>query len=319
MGRVLLLVLGLATVVASWLVTCRLWDYREKAAGIAYLEDRAFETLTLITAGTGTAYENPRRLGPASAIGFGPRVIVVDAGRGVAEALRYAEIPVSQPEAVLLTSLLPENTLGLDDLLFTGWLAPREQPLRLVGPTGTRALAEALQRAHQSGAAAWRDGIGLPAAGGRIEVVEVADGWSETRDGLSVQAGDVGAEPLPQLAYRFEAGGRSIVVSGSGPDPDRLARFAEGAWVLAAEGFHSESVDLAIEAGAPDPDRLRREAALHRGLLEVGRIADRAGVLALVLTRLRPPPLADSQYTEPIEAIFEGRVVVADEADEFRP
>ena len=32
-------------------------------------------------------------------------------------------IPVHQPNTVLLTSLMPENTVGLDDLVLTGWIA----------------------------------------------------------------------------------------------------------------------------------------------------------------------------------------------------
>ena len=40
-----------------------------------------------------------------------------------------------------LSSLLPENTVGLDDLLLTGWLDGREAPLRVVGPAGTAEFA----------------------------------------------------------------------------------------------------------------------------------------------------------------------------------
>ena len=54
--------------------------------------------------------------------------------------LRAAEIPLAQPSAVCLTSLTPENTVGLDDRLLTGWLAGRSQPLRVGGPPGTAAL-----------------------------------------------------------------------------------------------------------------------------------------------------------------------------------
>ena len=112
----------------------------EGAAGFAPIEPRSFESLTLVTAGTGGAWETPQRLGPVLAVGLGQRVALVDAGRGVAEALRAAEIPLTQPTAVYLTGLAPENTVGLDDLLLTGWLAGRDQPLRVVGPPGTRAL-----------------------------------------------------------------------------------------------------------------------------------------------------------------------------------
>lgn len=320
LGRLLLLLLALLTVVGSWFVTCQLWDYQKIASGVAWLEPRQFETLTLITLGTGTAYENPNRLGPSSAIAFRDQIVLIDAGRGVAEALRMAEIPVSQPTVIFLTSLMPENTVGLDDLLFTGWLAPRQRSLRLLGPPGTRALADGLLLGHGRG----RDGLGgaldLPEAGGLFEVTEIDGQHYEERLGdLSVAAARVTEEPLPQFAYRFSVGAKSIVVSGAGAGADALANFASGAWVLTAEGFLQDSVDQAIAAGVDDPERLRREAALHRDLSEIGTVAQRAGVLGLVLTRLRPPPLFDRQYESPVAEHFEGRIAVADDGDEFRP
>ncbi len=322
LGRVGLLAFGLLTVIGSWYVTCQLWNYREIAAGVVWLDTREFEALTLVTVGTGSAYENPRRLGPATAIALGREVVLVDAGRGVSEALRGAEIPLRQPSAVYLTSLLPENTVGLDDLLLTGWLSPREVPLRLVGPPGTAAFAEGLAAAHLAGRDALERELELPAAGGAFAVEEVVDRFAETRGELSVRAERVERDvpgALPQLAFRFEVGPKSIVVSGVGPDPEALGRFAEGAWVLVAEGFLKNAVDMAIEAGSDDAERLRREADLHLDLEEVAAIASRAGALGLVYTRLRPPPLFDSQYTEPASQHFGGQIAIAEDGVDFVP
>jgi ribonuclease BN (tRNA processing enzyme) len=164
---------------------------------------------------------------------------------------------------------------------------------------------------------AFADAVGVPVAGAAVEATEAGDGWNETRDGLAVRAGAVSERPLPGLAFRFEAGPATLVVSGTGPAPDRLAEFARGAGLLATEGFFRESVDLVIEAGDPDADRLRREADLHLPLPEAGAVAARAGVPLLVLTRLRPPPFFDEQYRTAAGAGFDGRVVVAGECDSF--
>lgn len=319
MGRVLILALGIATLVGSWVMTCQLWRYRDVSAGVAWLEPREFERLSAVTLGTGSAYENPQRLGPATAIALGDLVVLVDAGRGVAEALRKAEIPVQQPARVFLTSLLPENSVGLDDLLLTGWLAPRQEPLVLMGPPGTRALAEALLAAHAPAISMLETRVGLPARGAALDVTEVGDGWSMQLGEITVSAAAVGRDALPGLAYRFEASGRAIVVSGAGPERRALTALARGAAVLVAEGFHAESVEMAIDAGAPDPERLRAEAALHMPFLEVGKVATDAGVPLLVLTRLRPPPLFDAQYDDPLESVFHGRVQIAGDGDTFSP
>jgi ribonuclease Z len=316
-GRLLVLALGVFSLFASGFLVWAMWRYQALARDVAWLEDQRYPTLTLVTAGTGSATENPSRLGPVSAVGLGSRIVLVDAGRGVAEALRRCLIRPSQPDTVLLSSLLPENTVGLDDLLASGWLAGRAGPLRVVGPPGTRALAESVVAAQAPALRALGDTVGWPAPGATIEAVDAEDGWSEAREGLSVRAGAAGATPLPSLAWRFEAGPVTLVVSGSGPDPAALAAFARGAGLLASEGFFRESVDLVIEAGDPDAERLRREADLHLPLPEAGEVAAQAGVPLLVLTRLRPPPFFAEQYRTAAGERFDGRVVVAGECDSF--
>ena len=326
MGRVLILAAGVATVISTWYVGCQLREYRRVAAAIAWIPPARFERLTAVTLGTGTAYENPRRAGPAVAIGWGDGVVLVDAGRGVAEALRRAEISVAQPAAVYLTALLPENTVGLDDLLFAGWMARREAPLRLVGPPGTAELAEGLARGHAAGRRAL-DAAGLAPGGAPFEVVEVAGERFEERvaGGLRVRAGRVdpagiGAAAGPvRVAYGFAAGGREAVVAGAGAAGEALAAFAGGASLLIAEGFSGEAVERAIEAGAEDPGRLRREAELHTDVAEIAAAAERAGVGGLVLTRLRPPPLQRAQYRDPAARHFAGPIAVAEDGDRFVP
>jgi hypothetical protein len=132
--RVIGLLAALAVGIVSWALTCAAWRFDEVAAGVRPLEPRRFEHLTLITLGTGGAHEDHNRRGPATAVAVGERVLLVDAGRCVAESLRVAQIPVSQPDTVLLTNLLPENTLGLDDLLAMAWIDGRREPLELRGP-----------------------------------------------------------------------------------------------------------------------------------------------------------------------------------------
>jgi len=316
-GRLLLLAFGLVALLGSCVLLYQQLRFRRLAADVAWLENRRFEHLALIAVGTGSAYENPRRLGPVSAVGFGSRIVLVDAGRAVAEALRACSIRPSQPDTVLLTSLLPENTVGLDDLLYTGWLSDRRDPLRLIGPPGTRALADALAAAHAAGGAAEAGALGIASEGARFEVLEVGDGWSEERDGLGIRAGATGTQPLASLAWRFEADGRVLVVSGSGADPEPLGRFASGSGLLATEGFFRDSVEAAIQAGSGDAERLRREADLHLPLPRAGAAAARAGVPLLVLTRLRPPPLFDAQFRTAAGAGYGGVVEVAHDCAEF--
>lgn len=317
--RLILMLLFVAIALATWLEHCAETRYRRIAAGVEALPARRYDDLSVVAVGSGGSYENHDRFGPCIAVGFGDRIALVDAGRAVAEGLRAAGIPVAQPDTVLLTNLLPENTVGLDDLLLTGWLAPRSRPLRVVGPPGTGALVRSLRAAHRVGIEAQARALGLALEGASVEVLEIEDGWSEDFDGMRVRAGALPGGPLPALAYRFEAGGRSAVVAGTGWAPEALVEFARGAGLLVHEALHMASLQAVIEAGADDPDFLRREGALHTTLAEVGGLAQRAGVEALLLVRLRPPPVFARQYERRVAQDFAGRVVIAEDGAEIRP
>lgn len=311
-----LLVLGVA--VASWVVTCGTWRIQRVAGGVVPLDPRHFGQLTVVTVGTGGAYENPDRGGPATAVALGEEVLLVDAGRAVSEGLRAARIPVAQPGTVLLTSLLPENTVGLDDLLLTGWLEGRAAPLTLVGPPGTASLAERLAAAHRRGVEARAASLALPASGAAFEAIEVGDAWSARRGEIEVRAAALPGGPTEALAYRFEARERAAVVGGHGWGADALLALASGADLLVHEAADVPPPELAGELGVA-PERLRREAELHAQIADVGTLAQRAGVATLALVRMRPPPAYDLQVTQRIADRFDGRVVVADDGDELRP
>jgi ribonuclease Z len=312
------LVLGVVSF--SWMMTLGAWQFQNVAARIVPIETRKFAELTVIAVGTGGAYENPARGGPATAVAFGERVVLVDAGRGIAEGLRNATISVAQPDTLLLTNLLPENTAGLDDLLLTGWIQGRSEPLRVIGPVGTAALVDGLLAAHAGGIAARREALALPPGGVAVVVSEIEDGWSLEEGGLRVRAGALPGGPLAALAYRFEAGERSAVVSGTGWAEDALVDFSRGADLLVHEAAFIPDPEIAEKIGVEeDPDRLRREIALHTRLEDVGGLATRADVKKLVLVRLRPPPVYDIQITSEIDDSYDGRIVIPEDGDEIKP
>ncbi len=312
--RVVLFLFLILFGIVSWSATCAAWRFDEVAAGVRPLEPLHFPRLTAVTVGTGGAYENPARRGPATAIAKGRDVLLVDAGRSVAGALRAAEFPVYQPDLILLTSLLPENTVGLDDLLFTSWLSERETPLRLVGPPGTKALANHLLLAHSVGLQAMATGLGMPAVSA-FEVEEIAGGWTGSLGEISIRAGDMPGGPTPGLAYRFEAGGRSVVVGGPGWAPDALAEFARDADLLIAEAVSVPSIEVAAELGIEDTTRIEYEARLHTPIESIGAVARRANVQSLALVRLRPPPVFDAQITGIVGNDYDGSVIIADDGD----
>ena len=318
--RLFALILAAVVLAGGWAASCVIWRTAEMGGLVGPLEPRHFEELTVISVGSGSPYENPERLGPSTGIAWQQTVALVDVGRGVAEGLRLSKIPVSQPSHVFLTSLMPENVMGLDDLLFTGWRQDRATAVRVIGPPGTRAFVAGLVEAYAQSRAALGEALGLPDAGIRVEVVEAREGWELDWEGLKVQAAEVEGGPLPALLWRFEAGGRSVVVSGVGWGDERLVSWAQGADLLVHEAVYVPLPEDIEEAGVvADPERLRLEALIHSSLLDIGALATRANVGTLVLVKMRPPPMWDLQVTSHVSRTFSGRIVVAADGDEIVP
>jgi ribonuclease BN (tRNA processing enzyme) len=321
MNARILVIAALAGILAvGWVAAFVIYRAAEIGELVSPLEPRAWDQLTVIAVGTGGGYENPERMGPCTGVAWANRVVLVDVGRGVPESLRRAKIPVTQPSIVLLTNLLPQNTMGLDDLLFTGWLLDRPQPLRVIGPVGTETFVRSLLAAHATG----REGLGsalpLPAEGIEVEVTEVVGEFSEEIDGVVVRAGALPGGPVPALAWRFERGSTDVVVSGTGWNEDALVDFARDADMLVHEGVYIPPTEDLEDAGViANPERLEREAAIHTSLLEVGALAARARVGSLVLVRLRPPPFFAIQISMIVSESYDGRILIPEDGDSLTP
>lgn len=319
-ARLILAAVLFSFLAVGWVGACVMLRAAEVGELVMPLEDRSFKGLEVVTVGTGGPYENPERLGPVTAIGWGSDILLVDAGRGTAEALRQSGIPVSQPRTILLTNLLPYNTMGLDDLLFTGWLVGREERIQLIGPRGTRKFAESLLAAHKRGSDAHGSHLNLPPDAVQLDIIEAKDGWSEERDGLSIRAGELQGGPTPSLAWRFDYEGKSVVIAGMGWDEEGLINLAMGVDMLVHEAVYVPPPEDIEDAGIiADPDRLRREAALHTSILDVGNLAKRARIGTLVLVRMRPPPFFDLQVKMIVDDHFDGTIEVPADGDSFYP
>lgn len=313
------LLVGMLVLLAAIWALAFLSKHFERAAGaVAPLDEIEPQALSIIVVGSGGTFENPERGGPALLAGRGKDLALFDAGRGVSSGLRRAVVPVRQPRAVFLSSLLPENTAGLDELYVQGWLDGRAAPLVVYGPKGTQALVDALLLAHRPGAEVQARAFALAPEGGSIEARELAEGAEVALGTLRVRAFALVGGPLPALAYRLVDGERALTFAGASWDETALVRAAERADLLATEGVYHGSLAQAAQAGA-DVAQLREEANLHVALEEVGGIAARARVRGVLLTRLRPPPAFHYQYEDLVEQSFRGPVRIAEDGETLTP
>lgn len=314
--RTLLLLVGLAGLVVVWGLSWVSKHIEHVGSGIAPLQDRVFDGFQVITLGTGAGQGNPHRRGPAVGFAFREKLILMDAGAGVVEAMRLAEIPPDQPTMLFLSSLLPENLAGLDDLLVAR--SQIEAPeLTILGPTGTEDLVSRIWSAHRDGLVAQAEVMALDPPRPPI-VSELKEPKMLSNGELEVTWEDMGAGPIEVFAYSVRHNEKTVLLSTRVFDPERILDLGLGADLWIHGAMVREAMEAAIEAGA-DSEQAKEAAQYLTALEDVGELATQMEARAVVLTRLMPPPIFAFQYNRLVGETYSGRVAVASDGQVFTP
>ncbi|MEW6489730.1 MAG: MBL fold metallo-hydrolase [Thermodesulfobacteriota bacterium] len=246
--------------------------------------------LEVTTVGTGTCVPRLDRGGPCVLVRAPGACLAVDLGLGSLHGLLRSGVAHRDLDGVFLSHLHPDHVAELASLLFASNYddEPRCRPLILAGGPGLGDFLGGLSGAF---------GTWLQPREYDLDLREVAPGGEAALGELRCRAGAVRHLPS-SLAWRFERGGRSAVVSGdTGPSPE-LEDFARGADLLV------------LEASLPPS----AEMAAHLTARQAGELARRAGVGRLVLTHFYPAAEAVDPAVFAAEAFGRAVVVATDGA-----
>ena len=262
--------------------------------------------LIVLLLGTGYPRPDPEHAGPSTMVIAGDAWFVVDAGRGATMRIAATELKYANLRGVFLTHLHSDHTAGLPDLFNTSWQFGRKKvPLELYGPRGTKKLANAMLDFFEEDIHLRRDVLERhPAAGATIRSHIVREGVVFDDGNVKVTAFAVDHRPVEHaFGYRFESGGRTVVLSGDTRPTENLVRYAKGADVLVLEAYLPEHF-LRVDT----PEVAARLMRYHTSAEEAGELAQRAGVKKLVLTHLIPAG-SDDVFRERAGRAFKGEIV----------
>lgn len=240
----------------------------------------------LLVLGSGVPVPDPSRMGPAYAVVFGDRTFLFDAGAGVMRRAAEAGLAIDGFTHVFLTHLHTDHTLGLPDVIFTSWVMGRRRPMALTGPPGTARMVEHLLAAWTEDIRVRTDGLERGQPGGeRVTTHESEGGLVYDSAGVRIRAVRVPhGEWAVAFGYVIELPTRTLVLSGDTRPSAELEAAARDADVLVHETY--PLVRLRPEdrpGGDAWPAYMR---SVHTSDAEVGAMAARAGVRALVLSHV---------------------------------
>ena len=272
----------------------------------------------IILLGTGTPYPDPNASGPATAVVVGKRVFLFDAGANVMRRMNAAGLPISGPEAVFITHLHSDHTLGYPDLILTSWIMRRVSPLPVYGPHGLQRMTRHLLAAFAEDIQIRIHGLEREVPGGyRVKVHEIKVGVVYERDGVRVTAISVSHGSWKEAyGYRIDTPDRSIVISGDARPSESLVRAAHEVDVLVHEVY--SPLHLAPEdrpGGKYWPAYMR---AFHTSDVELGALAARAKPKLLILTHIIRMGSTDEELLAGVRAGgFNGPVRVGKDLERY--
>ncbi len=276
------------------------------------LDAQPSPTLQITLLGTGNPRPTAERFGPAILVEAGPLAILIDTGRGSTQ--RLFEIGqrglLTRIDAVFLTHLHSDHTVGLPDLFLTAWIFGRATPHAVYGPPGTAAMARHLEQAFAFDREVRARDEGFPAAGATLDATDAAPGIVFERDGLRVSAFPVdhGTEARPAYGYRVDYRGRSAAFSGDTRFFEPLADVAKGVDVLVHEVIAPE-VEMR-RAQVQGAAALERIIARHASPEQAGTIFARVKPRLAVYSHIVPSPTTADDLIAPTRRTYDGPLAV---------
>ncbi len=325
----LLVVLGALGYLLRRPITMALVERQVAANMRSSLLDELPDGLHVGLCGAGSPLPDPKRSGPCVAVVAGERLFVIDSGSGSSRNLGWMRLPQGRIEAILLTHFHSDHIDGLGEMLLQSWInGTRSTPTEVIGPQGVEEVVAGFNRAYapdvvyrvahhgedvvpRSGAGAVARPFALPAPGEGAVVVD--DG------GLTITAFAVDHDPVePAVGYRFDYGGRSVLISGDTSKSANLAQFAEGVDLLVHEALAPQLVgaitEAAREADRPSLVKITEDIlTYHASPVEAAEIARDADADALLYYHIVPPlllPPMEEIFLDGVSETYDGPVVL---------
>lgn len=240
---------------------------------------------------------------------------VVDCGDGVSRQLVSAGISLSTLRHVFITHQHSDHNADYGNLIWLSWATGLRTRVDTWGPPPLAEMTRLFFAMNQF------DINTRIADEGRVPLVPLVHAHELTKGGLVLQdenvtvtATIVDHPPITHaFAYRFDAPGRSIVISGDTAVSKNLIALAQGADVLVHEALWVPAVDRIVAKIANATTLKQHIIDSHTSAEDCGKVAAAAGVKTLVLSHLVPsddPTLTDQTWIDAAKKHFSGSVVV---------
>ncbi|MFS0780173.1 MBL fold metallo-hydrolase [Bacillus sp. 1P06AnD] len=266
------------------------------------------------TIGTGSPPTEKTRTWAATLVQYKDKKFLVDCGGGCVHGLEEAGIKPYDIHNILFTHHHSDHDSDFLTMLFAGWAThkPRTE-LHVMGTPGTQKFYDTATEFYKEDIQ-YRINTGYATRDGILDQVSVSElkgGETFELDGVKISTVKV-PHSIKAVAYKFEADGRSVVITGDTEYSEGLINFSKNANLVVIDGMLTP-----VKEGDPYHDVFERikpqlESA-HISLDEIGKTAAAGNYQQLLLTHLFNGEM-DLKRTKKVvsEHGFKGKVMIAE-------
>ena len=233
--------------------------------------------------GSGTPRPDIDRFSQSILIEADGEKLLFDAGRGSAIRLSQARVNIGDINNIFLTHLHSDHTLGIPDMIMTGWIYQRNEVLNIYGPSGTKNFIDNIKLAFIEDI---KIRVEAPEShsmrGLETNVTEIEEGVIFKKNNLKVLAFvvDHGGGVEHAYGYKITYKNKSVVISGDTNYSSNLVSYAK-------------NCDLLIHEIADAPDSIIKKYPKVQGLMnyhttpkEMARVIEEATPRYTILTHM---------------------------------
>lgn len=262
------------------------------------------DNLDVVFCGTASPMGNSDRAQQCIAVLAGDRFFIVDSGARSTANVGAAALPVQRLDGVLLTHFHSDHISSLGELHLASWVRGRPGKMSVYGGPGVSQVVDGFnlaygldyqyRTAHHGEALMPAQNAGLQA----ISFMPPEQGMVTIYDqgGVVISAFSVPHAPVkPAVGYRFDYGGRSVVISGDTSKSVAVEEAARNADVLIHEVLdpHLVAITASVLKEAEQEGLaqvITDTLDYHTSPREVVETAEAAGVDMVVFTHFAPSP-----------------------------
>ncbi|WP_380082933.1 MBL fold metallo-hydrolase [Kordiimonas pumila] len=309
------------------------------STSIAAYTDADKTDIDIILLGTsGGPVAHPVRSQPANMLRVGNSVYIVDTGDNISQQLSRASVALPSLDAVFISHMHFDHTLGLGPLMAFSWVKGRDVPLPIYGPNGTKELVRRNADILDIGGHIFKhqlpprkdissyfvahdiaeDKPVVIYTDSKTRVSAVSNSHYST---ITLTEQDYGFDNA--LSYRFDVGDTCVVFTGDTGPSRALDALTKDCDILVSEIADPDSITAAIKKQFKDVQSKVLKGHIedeHMTAAEVGKLAERSGIQKVILTHFGiGPTFSPETFIGQIRAYYpEGDIILGNDLDTIK-